>query len=100
MPFGRGRQEEQRLLAIPREQIDLLILDMAQSGVFDQTLSSSGDTQLNVRIDRGRVERSWKHDARLLDFAQRTLTRGMVVEKHQRNLRRDGSQRASRQSRR
>jgi hypothetical protein len=98
-PNGRGRREERRFLAIPREQIDLLIFDMAQSGVFDETLSSSGEAQLNVRIDRGRVERSWKYDGRLLDFAHRTLTRGMVVEKPARNLRRDGSSRASRQSR-
>jgi len=98
-PNGRGRREEQRLLAIPREQIDLLIFDMAQSGVFDETLSSSGEARLNVRIDRGRVERSWKQDGRLLDFAHRTLTRGMVVEKSRRNPRREGTSRASRQSR-
>lgn len=98
-PNGRGERTEKRLLAVPREQIDLLILDLAQSGFFDQTLRSSGAANLAVRIDQGRSERSWKHDGRLLDFAHRTLTRGAVLPAPQRSARPENMRRGKTRAR-
>lgn len=77
---GPGVVQEQHLLAVPRQQVDLLILDLARAGCFDDSLMNTGDAHLKVEIDRGRADRAWKNDERLLDFAHRTLTRGVVLQ--------------------
>lgn len=91
-PNGRGIVEEQRLLAVPRQQIDLLIVDLAQAGCFDESLTSTGDARLQVQIDHGQVDRSWKSDGRLLDFAHRTLTRGMLLKQPEKAERRESAE--------
>lgn len=95
-PNGRGVRREKRLLAIPRQQVELLILDLSRSGYFDETLTSAGGTLLNVELDRHRVDRSWNDDGRLLDFAHRTLTRGAVLKESVRTPRRYGPSEAAR----
>ena len=79
-PNGPGVVQERRMLAVPRQQVDLLILDLARAGCFDDSLTSTGEARLKVRIDRGQADRSWKSDERLLDFAHRTLTRGALLK--------------------
>lgn len=69
-------RKDVRQLAIPRSDVELLIGDLASQGYFDGTSAESGDTRLALQIDRGRVERSWINDARLLDLARQTLLDG------------------------
>lgn len=68
--------QDARQLTTTRSQIELLIGDLARQGYFDQQSENSGEAQLAVQIDRGRIDRSWVSDARLLDLAHQTLTEG------------------------
>ena len=66
-----------RQLTIQRANIDLLIASLANDGYFDEDSDIVGGSQLAVQIDRGKVDREWGHDARLLDLARQTLVDGM-----------------------
>jgi len=66
-----------RQLTIQRANIDLLIASLANDGYFDEDSDIVGGSQLVVQIDRGKVDREWGHDARLLDLARQTLVDGM-----------------------
>ena len=63
-------------LTIERSDIELLISDLANNGYFDELSGDYGNAQLKVQIDRGRLDRTWIDDARLLDLARRTLLNG------------------------
>ncbi|MHC4879164.1 MAG: hypothetical protein ACYTGL_22140 [Planctomycetota bacterium] len=83
LEFRPGHQDtrgmsltQRRQLTIPRQQIDLLILDLARAGFFDEPEHAPARSSLNVTIDGSRVTRRWKLDDRLLDFAHRTLQHG------------------------
>jgi hypothetical protein len=65
-----------RQLSIERSHVELLIGDLANQGFFDKSSDVAGGTQLEVQIDRGKIDRAWQHDARLLDLARQTLTDG------------------------
>lgn len=69
-------RKDVRQMAIPRTDVELLIGDLAKHGYFDETSEGSGNTQLTLQIDQGRIDRSWGNDARLLDFARQTLVDG------------------------
>ena len=66
-----------RQLTIQRANIDLLIASLANDGYFDEDSDIVGGSQLAVQIDRGKVDREWVHDERLLDLARQTLVDGM-----------------------
>ena len=78
----RGRtaivRQDVRQLSIPRSHIELLISDLAQRGYFDRP-SDKAASQLAVQIDRGKIDRSWGEDPRLLDLAHQTLTAGTAA---------------------
>jgi hypothetical protein len=65
-----------RELTVSRTDVELLISELANQGYFDATPDESGTAQLAVQIDRGRTDRAWINDARLLDLARQTLTAG------------------------
>jgi len=69
-------RQDVRQLAIPRSDVELLIGDLASQSYFDETSADSGNTRLTLQIDRGRIERSWINDARLLDLARQALLDG------------------------
>ena len=69
-------RKDVRQLSIPRSDVELLIGDLARQGYFDETSADSGNTRLALQIDRGRIERSWINDARLLDLARQALLDG------------------------
>lgn len=69
-------RKDVRQLAIPRSDVELLIGDLASQGYFDEPSAESGDSRLALQIDRGRIERSWINDARLLDLARQALLDG------------------------
>ena len=73
---GREASVEVRRLMIPRQQIDLLIVDLARAGFFDEPEPPGARSSLSVTIDESRVARRWILDDRLLDFAHRTLKHG------------------------
>lgn len=69
-------RKDVRQLAIPRTDVELLIGDLASHDYFDETFEDFGNTRLTLQIDRGRIERSWINDARLLDLARQALLEG------------------------
>ncbi|MBI1310448.1 hypothetical protein GC176_04005 [bacterium] len=75
---GQRRTEATQSLIIPRQQIELLIFDLARAGFFDEPEPPGARSPLSVTIDGVRVTRNWRLDDRLLDLAHRTLERGNV----------------------
>ncbi len=73
-------RKDVRQLAIPRSDVELLIGDLASQGYFDETPAESGSTRLSLQIDRGRMERSWINDARLLDLSRQALLDGQPAD--------------------
>lgn len=71
--------DETRQLIVPRQQVELLILDLARSGFFDSPDPPGARSPLSVTIDGARVTRDWRVDDRLLDFAHRTYHRGRAA---------------------
>jgi hypothetical protein len=69
-------RKDVRQLTISRSDVELLIGDLASQGYFDGTSGDFGSTQLSLEIDRGRIERPWINDARLLDLARQALLDG------------------------
>lgn len=69
-------RKEVRQLSVSRSQVELLISDLARNGYFDESADSDDDSRLTIQIDRGKVDRRWRNDARILDLAHQTLTDG------------------------
>lgn len=68
-----------RRLSVPRQQVELLIFDLARAGFFDGDESRAATSRLSVSIDGARVTRAWRSDERLLDFAHRTFHTGSAA---------------------
>jgi len=76
---GAESASEVRELIVPRQQVELLIVDLARAGFFDGGEPPGARSSLSVAIDGARVTRSWRIDDRLLDFAHRVLHRGRTA---------------------
>lgn len=74
-----SKSQETRQLIIPRQQVELLIIDLARAGFFDSPDPPGARSPLRVTIDGARVTRNWRTDDRLLDFAHRVFHRGRVT---------------------
>ena len=74
-----SKSQETRQLIVPRQQVELLILDLARAGFFDSPDPPGARSALSVTIDGARVTRNWRADDRLLDFAHRVYHRGRVT---------------------
>ncbi len=72
--------KERCQLIVPRQQIELLILDLARTGFFDGNEPPGARSPLTVTIDGARVSRNWQADDRLLDFAHRVFHLGRVIQ--------------------
>lgn len=68
--------ENVRMLDIPREQLDLLLVDLAGSGLFEDQKRPDGGTTLDVTLDRGRVRKAWTPEPRLDDLVMRVWREG------------------------
>jgi hypothetical protein len=63
-------------LEVPRYQLDLLLVDLADSGFFDDQRRPSAGSRLSVRIEGGKLTKTWSPDPRLDDFVTRTYRDG------------------------
>ncbi len=81
-PSGNSspKSSKTRQLIVPRQQVELLIFDLARAGFFDSPDPPGARSPLSVTIDGARVSRNWRADDRLLDFAHRVYHRGRVTE--------------------
>lgn len=73
---GSFIHRDARRLTVQRSDVDLLISSLANDGYFDEPSDIVGGSQLAVQIDRGKVDREWVNDGRLLDLARQTLVDG------------------------
>ena len=67
-------------LDFPKQQLDLLLFDLAHSGFFERQTRPAADVQLQVEIDRGRTAKQWTREPRLDDFIDRVLRAGSRKE--------------------
>ena len=63
----------------PKEQLDLLILELARGGFFDDQKRPEDRTHLSVRIDRGKAAKAWTAEPRLDDFIDRVFHEGQEL---------------------
>ncbi len=63
--------DEVWVLDFPRQQLDLMLVDLAHSGFFDDQNRHEGTAFLSINIDRGSVSKVWSPEARLDDVIMR-----------------------------
>jgi hypothetical protein len=71
--------DELWVLDFPRQQLDLMLVDLANSGFFEDQQRPEGGTQLSVTIDRGQTAKPWSTDARLDGIVDRVQREGWLV---------------------
>jgi len=74
--------DEVWVLDFPREQLDLMLVDLAQSGFFEDQSRHEGTVWLSIAIDRGSMSKTWSAEARLDDFVQRVQREGRRTNEH------------------
>ena len=68
--------DEVWVLDFPRQQLDLMLVDLAHSGFFDDQNRHEGTAFLSINIDRGSVSKVWSPEARLDDVVLRVQREG------------------------
>ncbi len=63
---------------LPKEQLDLLILELSKSGFFDNQSRPIGETYLSIQIDKGNLAKKWTQEPRLEDFIKRIYENGSL----------------------
>jgi hypothetical protein len=76
--------DEVWVLDFPRQQLDLMLFDLANSGFFDDQSRHEGSAHLSVTIDRGRASKTWSPEARLDDVVLRVQREGWLASSPQR----------------
>lgn len=76
---GRLKDGPTWTLAISRVELDLLLLDLANSGFFEEHLPSTPTTEVDVKIDRGRFNKVWMEEPRLEHFVHRAIHEGLLA---------------------
>jgi hypothetical protein len=64
------------ILDFPKQQLDLLLTDLNGSGFFQKQIRRSAGTFLDVRLDRGRTQKTWTPEPRLDYFVARVYCEG------------------------
>ena len=65
-------------LDFPKEQLDLLLTDLANSGFFDRQRRPCGGARLTVGIDRERITKAWTPESRLDDVLMQVYREGWL----------------------
>ncbi len=75
-PPQPSRDDEIWVLDIPKQQLDLLVTDLQQSGFFQAQTRSQSGTKLDVQLNWGRVQKEWSSEPRLDHFMSRVYREG------------------------
>ncbi len=70
------RDDEIWVLDVPKQQLDLLLTDLQQSGFFQAQTRSQTGTKLDVQLNWGRVQKEWSSEPRLDHFMSRVYREG------------------------
>ncbi len=68
-----------RILDVPKSELDLLLVDLANVGFFDDAKGLGRAAKLTVAIDRGQTTKQWDHVPRLDDFVDRVYREGAAA---------------------
>lgn len=68
--------EEIRVYDFPRQELDVLLEDLASNGFFDEQRRLAGGAHLSVSIDGGTARKSWTPEPRLDDLIMRVCRDG------------------------
>jgi hypothetical protein len=66
------------VLDFPRQQLDLLLSDLAGSGFFEEQQRQEPGTHLDVQVDWGRTRKPWTPEPRLDHFVARVYNEGRL----------------------
>jgi hypothetical protein len=66
------------VLDFPRQQLDLLLGDLAGSGFFEEQQRQEPGTHLDVQVDWGRTRKTWTPEPRLDHFVSRVYNEGRL----------------------
>ena len=66
------------VLDFPRQQLDLLLSDLAGSGFFEEQQRQEPGTHLDVQVDWGRTRKTWTAEPRLDHFVSRVYNEGRL----------------------
>lgn len=80
-PKVRTADDEVWVLDFPRQQLDLMLFDLAQTGFFEDQTRHEGLAWLSIAIDRGRMAKTWTTSARLDDIVHRVQREGRRVSR-------------------
>lgn len=72
------RDDEIWVLDLPKQQLDLLLTDLQQSGFFQAQTRSQAGTKLDVQLNGGRVQKEWSAEPRLDHFMSRVYKEGRL----------------------
>jgi hypothetical protein len=73
-----SRDDEIWVLDIPKQQLDLLLTDLQQSGFFQAQTRTQSGTKLDVQLNWGRVQKEWSSEPRLDHFMSRVYREGSL----------------------
>ena len=74
-----GSEDEVWVLDFPKQQLDLVLVDLADTGFFDEKQHREGGTRLSVTIDRGQTAKTWTSEPRLDDLMARVYREGWLL---------------------
>jgi hypothetical protein len=77
----RTTDDEVWIFDFPREQLDLMLFDLAQTGFFEDQTRHEGLAWLSIAIDRGRMAKTWTTEARLDDIVNRVQREGRRISR-------------------
>lgn len=72
------RDDEIWVLDLPRQELDLLVTDLQKNGFFQAQTRAETGTNLDVRLDYGRVNKQWSAEPRLDQFISRVYQEGQL----------------------
>lgn len=77
----RTTDDEVWVLDFPRQQLDLMLFDLAQTGFFEDQTRHEGLAWLSISIDRGHMAKTWTTEARLDDIVNRVQREGRRISR-------------------
>ena len=66
------------VLDVPRQELDLLLFDLNDSGYFGDQARPTGAARLDVAIDQGRTTKTWTTEPRLDELVYRVYRHGRL----------------------
>lgn len=73
-----GPDDEIWVLDFPKQQLDLLLADLGNTGFFASQTRPGGGAELDVSVDRDRTQKPWTTEPRLDDLVSRVFREGML----------------------